>query len=439
MRIIRRCVFVVALSFSLTALGASEEQTYAELSAAVKAKRTEVKNMESACTNPQDTCAFPLGLAKSELEELEKQLAQKSGDRLVEGASQSESQQLSPEQKKAVEASKKKVKKQKRFWQITAVINGGVGAYLLYNHCSPNGTPPNYSGCVLGPLALGQAYLSYRQVKKLKKLEDQLSHVENPKTEGPKTTEQTVSAEESTEEDLTIGDQKVSEMAFPCPDNSKMSCIVDESGTGIRPIGGGPSTSLAALAANVPNTAETRKALSGAIKTQKELEEEAKKTDPDFQSMNRWASGFPVRKASTTGSRSGSSGDNTPALSLPSSAEEWEFEDEEEEFSSPSQAQFAGHTSGGPMSYPGEPEDDLDEEVQKILSQFGIKKPKPKETSKGETKSISHGKDTISSIAGNMFSIIKGGYDKLRNRGEFIEGRNIPRNRNTPKNKKGKQ
>ena len=184
------------LLFSLKVFGNMEE--YEDLKKKWESMQNEELALEKTCTNPQAPCALTLFDIRTSREDLEKKLKQKEKALGINvKTTKNPIPKIKTENAKDLESSIKKVKKQKKTLKMSAFINAGVGGYLLLNHCSP---PAKKVGCVLGPLALSQAYIHYNQSKKMGEIESSLSKIE-PLNVNTLTTASTKKTNDSSEND----------------------------------------------------------------------------------------------------------------------------------------------------------------------------------------------------------------------------------------------
>ena len=404
-----------------------------------KAKEKKAAQIESSCSDPQSLCALELLELRATLKDLENEIKKLAATLGVDPSADSGSQakaeaekaqettsnnQVKTEAEKAHESVLKKTKKQKRLQRLASIISAGVGVYMLKKQCSPKATPPVMIGCILGPLALAQAIISYKKANELGKVVKQFSG-SSPEEPGSDTLSE--NTEDPDKADVPkVNDTPVSDIPFPCPGDLSKSCTLNSQGTQIETPDGSPPTNISSLTALIPNAESTKKAVDEALAEQAKLLEEAEELEPGFDPL----SGVPVRKRGPA-SLASTSGSNSPiSADVADAEEEVEWVDEEETPSNDAlYEQFTGTAASqadgsGDGEYSGglsdDDEVDVDAEVQKLLNQFAGKRKKAVVKAK---KPLSFGKnDKISRASENIFSVIRRRYQDLRNRGEFIEG-----------------
>ena len=203
-------------------------------------------------------------------------------------------------------SARKKAGSQKKLLMLTAAVSAGAGIYLLATQCNPSpapvicsspvgpggpgpgemaataGTPPCTGsptpgvifGCILGPLALAQAVINYKQAKDMGKLEDQLA---------AKPPDGDVDVPIPTD-----GEGNPTDIPVPCPGDHRETCILTKDGLKVTSPKGGSETPIANFAAMVPTNPKIEKLIKEAMagEKQQELLKQAREIDPDFDPSN---------------------------------------------------------------------------------------------------------------------------------------------------------
>lgn len=398
-----------------------------------------VKELEFYCTDPSHSCAQALADERAILKDLEKKLEDKN-----EALAQAETGRAeSFKQESANESARKKAKKQKKLLMLSAAVSAGMGGYLLVKHCKPSAVPPNKMGCIMGPLALAQALVSYKSAKDMGKVEDQFAALapgetpfgENsnnggsggnggPNEEGGEDDPPILCGEESL---LCDANGNPKNITVPCPGDPSKDCILTKDGTRIT-APGGLDMEIASLASTVPTGPEVDRAMTRALNKQRALIEQAKEIDPSYQTLSPGSF-----MAGGTGSSGGGGNDMSSggATSLAGGMEE-ELEEEEPETTGDTGtgavSSFAGGTVGsggggyGEGFSPMSAEEDPDGEVDRFLRKLGLKKKKKSNpATAGAKKTVPFGTEKIGAASRSLFRVIQNSYQRFRNRGEFIE------------------
>lgn len=425
---------------------------YQELKRKWESARSEELALEKTCTNPDAPCALTLFDIRANRKSLEKKLkAQEKTLKVTETASgakratnikikNTDQSKKTAENKKNLESSIKKIRKQQKTLRISALINAGVGGYLLLNHCKP---PAKKAGCVLGPLALSQAYIHYNQAKKMNKTANSLSKVTPSDTNSgalkqmnQKSSENNNPNTETEDPQLIVNGKPISEVTFPCPGGKGGSrCVLEEDGTTIRSTEGNSIATVSELAGIKPTGKEAGKAISNALKKQKPLLEAVKKMDPQFNPVsNLNPAGMETASVPFIADLGeGSLGGNTPPSSdaaIPYGESGKDSSGAKNNFpfvgGAPENAGEEGdYYSGGyeediEEEAAEEAEDNIEEEVQKLLDKFSGNQNK-KKADAATKKPLPFGKgEKISQSGRSILNVIRERYRNYRSRGEFI-------------------
>lgn len=412
----------------------SNTTEYEELKRKWESTRNEELALEKTCKNPQAPCTLTLSDIRANREYLEKKLKEKEktlGIKTTKIKNTKETEKMT-ENKKNLESSIEKVRKQQKTLKVSALINAGVGGYLLLNHCKP---PVQKVGCILGPLALSQAYIHYNQSKKMSGIENNLSKVTPFDTStASETAKKTKQANDSDDPQLLVNGKPISEVTFPCPGgNGGKNCVLEQDASTIRPVNGGPTTTISELAGHKPIGKEAKKAVSAALNPQKKLIKVLKRMDPQFNPVSNLSDETAsVPFMANISSGEGSLGGNTP----PSSATVIPYKkDKQSSSGGQNNFPFVGGVSNDAVEegdyYGGyeeeveemaEEEEDMEEEVQKLLDKFSGKNEKKADAA--TKKPLPFGKDEkISQSGRNFFDVIKERYQIYRTRGGFINNK----------------
>ena len=435
-------IFAALTASSASAAKASppSKEDYENLRAEWLEAKEEEESLAESCpsdskSRTQPVCALNLVEIRALQEDREKKLTrmEKSLDLKTSFKDSRRARQAKEENenpaKKTTESAVGKINKQKKFLKITALINAGVGGYLLLNHCSP---PAQKVGCVLGPLALGQALISHNQAGKLQTAASQLSGINFPSDE-----KEAEKLDSSADKELEVNGQPIAETKFPCEaiGAGQGQCRLSPDGTKVQPVNGGEAVGIGELAGmtRIDDPAErkaAKTALRKALKTQKPLLAKAKELEADYDPVHTLSGGSvpalssPSLSGATSGSSGGGAGKRAaasysgasppsksgaygfaPALSATEGGEgefydEWAEEEEEES--------------------PEESEDSIDKEIENILGRFGAGGEAEAKKSK-EEKPVAFGKsERVAPASGNIFSIIKRRYQSYRKQRELV-------------------
>ena len=156
----------------------------ADLNSQISAKQTQLEDLRRTC-NPgsKNGCDFQIINLQNQISQLRVTLQQKTAEKTQAEenyATTSEYERTAREAEEASQdatiAAKKKVEKQKKLLQVTALVNGGAAAYLFKKcyACSPS---PCMNFCYMGYAAVAQAGKDMLIAGKLGGIADQLSGV----------------------------------------------------------------------------------------------------------------------------------------------------------------------------------------------------------------------------------------------------------------------
>ena len=426
-------------------------------------------------------------------------------------------QAIQKENQERIDSATKKIDKQRKFLGFSALANVAVGVYLLNKQCNPTpyakytagdfqtkcgiqaggppgtvaatalaaastahlagklncgfamgnmiGGPPNtVHGCVMGPLALAQGLMHFKQRQSLKRTRQKLEGV-NTGIDGSMLYAGNVDgAEGNTGNPIDGGPSypkpasldenepfHIPDLEIPCPNDPTQTCQLTNNGETIVPVNGGPPQSVSEIAANLPTSSEDSvvqadiearmQALEDAVKANQELIAQANEynSDPtannplipnpnsedDSQSVvENTAPAFnfdPLGTSSGDGSVKGAGsisglsgfedgGGNTPELSAPP----------EGVYGS------GGGDSLGAGSFAGNVEV-MDEDGlsgadagNTQFSPWGRRTISGSGDQSSSDKTLPFGTDTVATADVNIFGAVQNRYQEFRDRGQFI-------------------